>query len=250
MRLSTMRGSDMRLSLTSGSAVAVSVVLFLSGCGHDPRNEVPGHLEPGSVSSVVNQMHGGKGDQIERIGRQPLARTAPANRAVLNDAEVAYGWFPDRVSDDGEALRWGHWVAIKVRESSFVQEDLNADAIFLEDLGDVFIDDQGQVRGRVLGAQEPLSGPSAQRRNAHQRPWQPGSGRAPVRVTVVEDAGTGASPRGVGESLVNPAARSGASGSDVNALIQQVQQNLQTQRLAPPTPPSTQAQPVAPAPNR
>jgi hypothetical protein len=146
---------------------------------------------------------------------------------VLNDAEVRYVWFNKVVSQDKESLRFDHWAAVKVRESSFVEEQWESDAILLDSLDDVTIDRDGNVVGKTLGPVtgkrasylapgDPLGKPYTETRNQN------------TRVTVVED--NGGRQRVVGDQVISGSqANGGLPDSDrVRSVIDRINQNLRS----------------------
>lgn len=215
-------------------------ILSISGCGdYRPTSDVPGHLQPGSLSSVTAQAHQGDGanDSIEHMAKVPLGGYLAPNVPVLDDAQIAFCWFKRRESLDGESLRWDHWVAVKVREASFSATNLDNDAMYLDSLDDVVIDKDGQVHGRILGN---VTRPSGTPVNASvsSGPWvKPGSGT--TQVTVVEDDGR-QPPRVVGSTNVpnNGVGGGAADQARVQNMIEQVQSSLRNQGVTPPPAPS------------
>lgn len=231
------------------SAVAGLIgALALVGCGRDPRGEVPGHLEPGSVKHIEDQLRGGRGGgEIERMAMVPYEGYEPPNMAVLRDAVVKYLWVPKQFSGDGESMEFGHWVAIKVRESSFVEEDHINDALFLDSLEEVEITKDGRFIGRALGK------PARQERPASDRlgqPWVPAPQQSGPRVTVVVDDGQ-TSPRVVRDGNVPRQPGTGTDRERWDNYVQDIQARLRASNdgpisPAPPVPAPTPANTTPP----
>jgi hypothetical protein len=115
----------------------------------------------------------------------------------MNDPELAYIWFDERISKDGESLRFGHWAAVKVRESSFLQEDLQSDAMYLNGLDEIEIGPDGQIHGKVIGRVAPVA--NTDRATNPAGPWN--TNGKDTKMTVVLDDGAGP-PRIVGDGVI------------------------------------------------
>ena len=199
----------------SSRIIIACLALTLASCGGgDPRNQVPGHLEPGPVRHVVDQTRGTAGDNgIERMAVGKYVGYLSPNMAALNESEVVYRWDNSIVSGDGESLRFDHWVAVKVRESYFIQEQWQSDAIYLNSLDDVTIDANGEIVGKRMGkVDNPLSADAS---SGEVAPWAANANRA-ARVTVVEADGQ-RPPRTVSDQVV-PGSQLNAGAPDSQRL--------------------------------
>lgn len=212
-------------------------LIATSGCGRDPRAEVPGHLNPGKVSDVVEQMDGNSGgNQIEHMGKVPNGEWVPPNIAVLNSAEVRYGWFVPRLSRDEESERYGHWVAVKVRESSFRRQNDMSDALYLNGLEEVEIGPDGSLRGKVMQHVRP----EPSRSSAIDTPYVPAGDQ--TQVTVVVDDGRG--PARVVDNRTVPTRPLGGNDAE---RVQQVVDDIRSRMNSSTTGPISPAPPI-PAP--
>ena len=127
----------MTMSMRSSSVIAVAVaVLALAGCSRDPVTTVPGHLQPGPSIVVAQQALGGAGpgnNEGMTIGAAPWIDWSAPNIPVMQDGVVDVLYFWPRESKDGEALREGHYVYVKVAEQSFTAAHAHTQRSLLND---------------------------------------------------------------------------------------------------------------------
>ncbi len=112
------KGAPMRAMLTG----LIGASLLASGCSRDPVTTVPGHLQPGPSIEIAEQAIGGGGGRngsTSTVGRVPVIAWDAPNVPLMVDGEVDLIYFLPTESRDGEALRFGHYAAVKVREQSF-----------------------------------------------------------------------------------------------------------------------------------
>lgn len=166
-----------------GGATALVVLLMIAGCGRDPVREVPGHLRPGNAVRVSQAVTGSGGDGQDdmTVGATGNPEWRSPNVPIMVAGTVDILYFYPSESNDGEAMRDGHWVYVKVHDQSFRQAHHEREKSLFNELDQPHMDRDTMPRSMRLD-----SGSNQNRTQGGRRlPVVPRS-EGQTNVTIVE----------------------------------------------------------------
>lgn len=227
---------------TPATLLLLGVALgILGGCGRDPQREVPGHLEPGPSIDVAQQWlgSGGKDDGLT-IGAVPFVDWNAPNIPIVQDGVVDVLYFWPAVSKDGESLREGHHVYVKVAEQSFTADVADSHRSLLNDADPASVPAVRPPVSATLGAQDGVAGEAPP-----DMPFARG-GQPQTRLSVVEVDPRSGSTTVLGQQTVpGTLPRTGDQGAYQDSVLRMMENfNAMQQdqaRAAAGAPPSTPA---------